>query len=155
MTPGDTLPSLETWHKHKHFCGIHYQGTKGLWEVCVCLQELCLEPQNCRKEQSQKLLLLLGQYLAILPQGMKAGCEEVVWRCVPRQWPWPKSFTLPTAHHYEPTASPPTPLAGSQRMRSSRVEHFTMIIFDAASSISTYLGKVPSHLHLCQFPASQ
>ncbi|XP_059585305.1 zinc finger and SCAN domain-containing protein 26-like [Alligator mississippiensis] len=58
----------------QRFQGLFYLKSKGPREVCRRLQELCrgwLEPQRRSKEQVLELVVL-EQFLAILPPGMQS-----------------------------------------------------------------------------------
>ncbi|XP_059585306.1 SCAN domain-containing protein 1 [Alligator mississippiensis] len=75
---GAELPGPEPWRQR--FRGLRYRDAPGLREVCRRLQELCrgwLEPQRRSKEQVLELVVL-EQFLAILPPGM-------------RSWEWGRS----------------------------------------------------------------
>uniref|UniRef100_A0A7M4FT14 SCAN box domain-containing protein n=1 Tax=Crocodylus porosus TaxID=8502 RepID=A0A7M4FT14_CROPO len=73
LAPGDVLPTPETWRRR--FRGLRYQAGEGPREVCSRLWELCrrwLEPRRHSKEQILELVVL-EQFLAILPQEMQSG----------------------------------------------------------------------------------
>ncbi|XP_059585300.1 zinc finger protein 708 [Alligator mississippiensis] len=75
---GAELPGPEPWRQR--FRGLCYRDAPGPREVCRRLQELCrgwLEPQRRSKEQVLELVVL-EQFLAILPPGM-------------RSWEWGRS----------------------------------------------------------------
>ncbi|XP_059585297.1 zinc finger protein 2 isoform X2 [Alligator mississippiensis] len=75
---GAELPGPEPWRQR--FRGLRYRDAPGPREVCRRLQELCrgwLEPQRRSKEQVLELVVL-EQFLAILPPGM-------------RSWEWGRS----------------------------------------------------------------
>uniref|UniRef100_A0A7M4EQE8 SCAN box domain-containing protein n=1 Tax=Crocodylus porosus TaxID=8502 RepID=A0A7M4EQE8_CROPO len=72
LAPGDHLPTPETWRQC--FRGLCYQEAEGPQEVCSRLWELCchwLEPQ-CRSKEQILELVVLEQFLAILPQEMQS-----------------------------------------------------------------------------------
>ncbi|XP_059587405.1 uncharacterized protein LOC109282512 [Alligator mississippiensis] len=77
LAPKHDLPTPETWRRR--FRGLRYQEAKAPRDVCSHLWDLCqrwLEPQRRSKEQMLELVVL-EQFLAILPQEMQSwewGC---------------------------------------------------------------------------------
>ncbi|KYO29881.1 zinc finger protein 446-like [Alligator mississippiensis] len=78
LAPRDELPTPKPWHQLFH--GLRYREAEGPGKICSRLRELCrrwLEPQ-CRSKEQMLELVVLEQFLAILPPEMRSwvcGCH--------------------------------------------------------------------------------